>query len=135
MSAPPDPRSPPNVVVLCATASSPSGIAGYLRRLNSPPETAQVLVVGEELDLTALAAALSESGREIIPVTDGIELERGNIYVPPAHTIVALEDGKFRLSPAPDRPDDDGTIDSFLISMGKAAHVHIITADTKSEET
>ena len=140
MSVPTSSSSLPKVVVaLCTTAGSPSDLARFLRGLNNQPDTAQILVLQQRdtLDAEALRATLKESGREITAVTDGMDLEGGKIYLPPANVIVTLERGTLRLRPASEPPGEGGTIDSFIISVDEAKGIHKISAlfDDRSKRT
>lgn len=69
------------------------------------------------LDEAHLRALLGKQATLLSVPFDGEKLQPGRFYLPPADTVVTLEEGRIRLRALPNGESDHGLIDSFFVSM------------------
>ncbi|MBV6897242.1 CheR family methyltransferase [Xanthomonas euvesicatoria] len=69
------------------------------------------------LDEARLRELLGSQATLLSVPSDGDRLQPGRFYLPPADTVVTLEEGRIRLRALPGGESDHGLIDSFFVSM------------------
>ncbi|EFF44114.1 CheR family methyltransferase [Xanthomonas citri] len=69
------------------------------------------------LDQARLRELLGRQATLLSVPGDGDRLQPGRFYLPPADTVVTLEEGRIRLRALPGGESDHGLIDSFFVSM------------------
>ncbi|RDI62672.1 two-component system CheB/CheR fusion protein [Microvirga subterranea] len=127
------------IVAIGASGSNTSPVERFLAELQ-PDRTMTVVLVfqhRESLDDERFRQVLATHGRELTPASDGAKVEPGRIYWSAPNTILSLEDGHFRSSPAKEAPGERGTIDSFFVSAAKNQEktIGIIFAGTNGNGT
>jgi two-component system CheB/CheR fusion protein len=116
------------VVAVGATAARISALETFLSSLH-PHEGIAVVVVlqhREALDVAAFERELSRFGRSLTSIEDGLEIEAGKLYLPPADIVVTVDRRRFRTRPAEQQPGERGTIDRFLTSLARDEDGHSI---------
>ena len=123
------PESASVIVALTGAAADTAALEYLLTRL--PLAGAAVVVIlqnREALDPARLARLLRESGRDLAEIVDGEPVLAGRIYLPAAGVLVAVEAGRFRAAVPERAAGHGGTIDSFLVSLARAADGRSIVA-------
>lgn len=101
-----------------ATGLDATRLAELLETIGNGANLAVMLLLRDRalLDEARLRDLLGPQSQQLVAPSDGDRLQPGRFYLPPADTLVTLEEGRLRLRPL-DGESDHGLIDSFFVSM------------------
>ncbi|MBV0892616.1 PAS domain S-box protein, partial [Paracoccus sp. Z118] len=113
----------PAIVAITASAGRTGSLRSLLERL-PPPDGAAVLLAlqhREALDEDRFREAVAAAGHDLTEAADGTPVQPGRLYLPGPGQIATLNAGRIQLRPTSQAPGDRGVIDSFLVSLARAA--------------
>ncbi|MEB1550717.1 CheR family methyltransferase [Xanthomonas campestris pv. campestris] len=111
-------HSPLFILGVGATGLDATRLAELLETIGNGANLAVMLLLRDRalLDEARLRDLLGPQSQQLVAPCDGDRLQPGRFYLPPADTLVTLEEGRLRLRPL-DGESDHGLIDSFFVSM------------------
>jgi two-component system CheB/CheR fusion protein len=115
----------PRIVALGASAGGLHALSQFFRAASAiPGDVAFVIVVhlapGSESHLPELLS--KDTPLPVAAIEDGARLRAGHVYVIPPKVSVVIEQDRFRLRAAVDRPAIPMPIDAFFTSLAAAQH-------------
>ena len=114
--------APPIIVAVGASAAYADAVERFAAALPAVGEEAFVFVFQhrEALDEGEFVRILAERhGRPVSTAADGAAIEGGQLYICAPNMITTVEDARFAVRPAQQRPGERGTIDSLFVSLAE----------------
>jgi two-component system CheB/CheR fusion protein len=109
------------IIAAVASAGKIETLLRFLSRLELPERAALAVILQnrEALDEEAFRRGLGRNAGKLRPILDDRPIEPGILYLADVNVAVTVEAGRFRTHSALEQPGDRGTVDSFLVSLGR----------------